>query len=148
MGRWCRSVRRRTVLVLRNRKRGKGRQQGKNNVAPQADFRTRFSTQRHRTLLESRFAAIEVTVGAWGITHTVFRVVFWPREKTSTTQSLTGIRIARSSVLRRTTLSKPVRGRNRFLTIEDSPFELCYIPYLAPARVRNVKSREAVEISR
>jgi hypothetical protein len=37
---------------------------------------------------------------------------------------------------------------NRFLTIEGSPLELCYIPYLAPARIRNVKSREAVEISR
>src|ERR1700751_440356 len=109
MGRWCRCGRRWTVLVLRNRKRGNGRQQGKSNVEPQADFRTRFNTQRHRTLLESRFAAVEVTGGFLG-----------PREKNSTTQFANGHPHYPSSALRRTTLSKPVRGRNRFLTIEGS----------------------------
>ena len=129
MGNWCRSVRRRTVLVLRHRKLGNCRQQGKNNVEPQADFRTRFNTQRHRTLHESRFAAIEVAVARGG-SRTLFSGGFFgPREKTSRTQSLQRIRTARSSVLRRTTLSKPVRGCNRFLTIEGSPLELCYIPY-------------------
>jgi hypothetical protein len=67
--------------VLRHRKRGNCSQQGKNNIEPQADFRTRFNTQRHRTLLESRFAAIEVTVGAWGITHTAFGWVFWSQRE-------------------------------------------------------------------
>jgi hypothetical protein len=50
--------------------------------------------------------------------HTYSCVLQGPREKTSKTQSTRAIRIARRSVLRRTTLSKPVRGCNGFL---DNP---------------------------
>jgi hypothetical protein len=68
-----------------------------------------------------------------------------PREKNSTTQFANGHPHYPSSVLRRTTLSKPVRGRNRFLTIEGSRLERCYIPY--PCAGANSK-REIGEVSK
>jgi hypothetical protein len=65
------------------------------------------------------------------------RVVFWTQREDQQNTIALGIRTARSSVLRRTTLSKPVRGRNRFLTIEGSRLELCYVLY--PSASANLK---------
>jgi len=114
-------MRRRSVLVLRNSQGRNCCQYGKNNKTAQAKPGNWPGSQRHfRRLLESRFAGSRFAEAREGDYARCFHVFPGPREDRQNATA-TSIRIARSSVLRRTTLSKPVRRRNCFLTIRVRP---------------------------